>query len=242
MKKNSKKNIKLEYSKPLLVFLIIIIIAFIVTYMVNKKSVEDYKSIKTDSSKYYVYTYKENRQSKSYIPQINIFSEDAQKVNKKIIEESKVYLNSNTPDTSVSYQYNQHKNILSIVLTYKNLNEKKELQFSFKTFVFDLKDDGRLLSSEEILSKYDITTIGVDNIIKKKMKSIYIDEVEKGFIKQSECDFNCYLKLRGTTDFSQNANYYIENGHLVVYRAFNVYSKYKEEEYFTRDNFKFIIK
>ena len=89
---------------------------------------------------------------------------------------------------------------------------------------------------------YDITTIGVDNIIKKKMVELYNDEITKGYFKKSECDFNCYLKLRETNDFSKNANYYIENGHLVVYRTFNVYTKYKEEEYFTRDNFKFVIK
>lgn len=239
--RNNKRR-KIEYSKPLLIFVTIILISFIVTIIINKRSIEDYSIIKADTKKEYIYTYKENQRSRSYIPQINIFSKDASKVNKEIIEESKEYLNSNTPDISVSYKYNQYKNILSVVMTYKILNTNKELEFFFKTYVFDLKQDGKLLSDVEILNMYDITTVGIDNLIKKKLLEIYNDEVNKGIINKNECNYKCFLDLRGSEDFSKRAKYYIENGHLVVYRAFNVYSKYKEQKYFTRDHFKFIIK
>ena len=240
MKNKSKR--KIEYSKPLLISAIVVTIALIVTIIINKKSVEDYSTIKADTEKYYVYTYKENERSRSYIPQINIFSKDAVKVNKEIIEESEEYLKSNTSDISVSYKYNQYKNILSVVMTYKILNTHKELEFFFKTYIFDLKQDGKLLTDEEILNMYDLTSIGVDNLIKSKLLEIYNDEVSKGIINKNSCDYKCFLRLRGSEDFSKGAKYYIENGHLVAYRAFNVYSEYNEEKYFTRDNFKFIIK
>ena len=50
------------------------------------------------------------------------------------------------------------------------------------------------------------------------------------------------MSLRKIDDYLDDVNYYIENGSLVVYKTFEVYSKYNEEDYFTRDDFKFYIK
>ena len=233
---------KLDYSKPLLITLILVLVIFFILFIINKRSSNNYSSLKKDTKKDIIYTYEESSRSRSYIPQINLFSLDALKINKEIIKDSREYLDSNTPNKSVIYNYNYYKDKLSVVLTYKDINDNGELEFSFKTYVLDLSNDGSVMSDSDILNLYDITKMGIDNLIKKKLYDVYQDEVSKGIIDSNECDYLCYLKLRGTNNFSENSNYYIENGHLVVYRSFNVYTKYKEEKYFTRDNFKFIVK
>ena len=53
---------------------------------------------------------------------------------------------------------------------------------------------------------------------------------------------NCYLKLREVSDLLSGVNYYIENDSLVVYRSFQTYSIYDEQDYFTRADFRFLIK
>ncbi len=236
------KKEKLEWNPKLLIVLIIIVILCIILNIVNNNKSKEYETYKQDTSKNYVYTKYHSDTNKASIPYINVSGEDVSKVNNEIINEATPYLTSSDPNKTVTYRYNQNKNILSVVLTYRDIDSNDQLTYLYKTYVFDLKNNAHLLSDEEILKKFNITYAEVNEIMATKMKEKYQDEVSKGYIEKNECDYKCYLNLRNITNYIDNANYYIENSRLVVYKVFEVYSIYGEEDYFTRNDFKFIIK
>jgi len=240
MKKNNK-NKKVEYNKKLLIFLIVILIIYFILQGINNKNKTRIDSFKLSASKEYVYT-KATNTNNSKVPYVNLFGSDAQKVNNQIDTLTKEYLESNNKNKSITYRYNQNKNILSVVLIFKNINEYQQLYYNYKTYVFDIKAGCKLLTNDQILKKFNITYAQVNEVMKKTMQQKYIDEVKKGFIDKNECNYACYLEHRNIKRYIDNANYYIENSHLIVYRAFEVYSIFGEEDYFTRNDFKFLIK
>ena len=91
--------------------------------------------------------------------------------------------------------------------------------------------------------KLDEIKDNVNEVKYNTFKNKYLDEVKKDIISSSKCDYNnCYLKLREVSDLLSGVNYYIENDSLVVYRSFQTYSIYDEQDYFTRADFRFLIK
>ncbi len=233
---------KIEINKKLLLLLSIVIVLYLILQLLQIYNNSKLSNYKYDKNKDYVYTKYSSSLNKATVPYINILSKDVEKINEEIINISKEYLSSNNPDKTVSYRYNQNKNILSIVLTYRDVDSEQRLNYSFKTYVFDLKNKGKLLTNEEIINKFNISYVKINEIMSNQMKEKYSDELKKGYLVKEECDYNCFLEMRKINNYIDNANYYIENGHLVVYRAFDIYSIYNEEEYYTRNDFKFIIK
>lgn len=236
-----KTNRKIEYNKKLLVLLIIVIGLFVILQIVKNQKESTYTNYKIDNTKEYVYT-KYSSVNNAKVPYINIKGEQAKKVNEEIITLTKDYLNSKNKNKTVTYRYNQNKNILSIVLTFRDVDQLEQLSYNYKTYVFDLKENCKLLTNEEIIRIFNITYAEINEIMAKTMQEKYLDEVEKGYIDKNECNYSCYLEHRNITNYIDHANYYIENSHLIVYRAFEVYSVFGEEEYFTRNDFKFLIK
>lgn len=233
---------KIEYNKKLLIALIIVLILYVILLVVKNKNDQTYTNYKDDESKEYVYTKYESSKNNAKVPYINLLTEDAKKVNQEILNLTTEYLKSTNKNKTVTYRYNQNKNILSVVLSFRDINEYDQLKYSYKTYVFDLKKSAKLLTDNEIIDKFDITYAEVNEIMAKTMKEKYVDEVKKGFIEKNECNYSCFLENRNINNYIDQANYYIENAHLMVYRAFEVYSIYGEEEYFTRNDFKFLIK
>ena len=237
---NGIKNI--EVNKKLLIVLVMLVILFAILKIINYNSNTKYVSYKLDSDQKYVYTKYSSSTNSAKVPYINIVGADASEANDEIVSNVESYLSSKDVNKTVTYRYNQYKNILSVVLTYRDIDSEKRLQYRFKTYVFDLKNDCKLLSDEEILNRFNVTYANVDNEMAKSMKDKYNDELDQGILTKDKCDYNCFLRLRGITHYIDNANYYIEEGHLVVYRSYNVFSVYNEEDYYTRNDFKFIIK
>lgn len=233
---------KIEYNKKLLILLIIVLILYAILLVIKNKNDNNYTNYKDDSNKEYVYTKYQSSKNNAKVPYVNLVSEDAKKVNNEIITLSTDYLKSTNKNKTVTYRYNQNKNILSVVLTFRDVNEYEQLKYNYKTYVFDLSKGAKLLTDDEIINKFSTTYAEVNEIMSKSMKEKYVDEVKKGYIDKNECNYSCYLENRNINNYIDNANYYIENSHLIVYRAFEVYSIYGEEEYFTRNDFKFLIK
>ncbi len=233
---------KHQISKILIALLIIIVILFIILKIVDLKNNSKYEKYKLDKTKEYVYTKYTSTKNNAKVPFINIKKEVITQVNNEIENDTRIYRNSDDPNKTVTYRYNQNKNILSIVLTFRDIDEEERLIYSYKTYVFDLANNCKILTDEEILKKFKTTYAHVNNTIGKAMQEKYKDEVKKGYLDKNECNYKCFLEMRNITNYLDNVNYYIEEGSLVVYKAYDVYSIYGEEEYYTRNDFKFIIK
>ena len=237
-----KNQQKIEYNKKLLIALIVVLALYAILLVIKNKSDNHYTNYKDDINKEYVYTKYQSSKNNAKVPYINLVTEDAKKVNHEILTLTTDYLKATNKNKTVTYRYNQNKNILSVVLTFRDINEYEQLEYSYKTYVFDLSKSAKLLTNDEIINKFDITYAEVNEIMAKNMKEKYVDEIVKGYVDKNECNYSCYLENRNINNYIDNANYYIENSHLIVYRAFEVYSIYGEEEYFKRSDFKFLIK
>ena len=191
----------------------------------------------------YIYDYVTYSASETSIPYINLNTDFAKVLNGQLEKLSSSYKNSNSSTNSLSYRFNVSGNYLSLVLIFKKMDSSNRLQFDFKSYVFDLSDGARALSDTEILNLFNIDNNYVEKQINNKFKNKYLDEVKKDIISSSKCDYNnCYLKLREVSDLLSGVNYYIENDSLVVYKSFQTYSIYDEQDYFTRADFRFLIK
>lgn len=237
------ENLKnLEFSKKLLTFLIIVVVILLALQLIKNKKENLYNSYKESPKKEFVYTKYHSDTNNASVPYINLTGENIKKINKEIVENATSYLTSENKDKTVTYRYNQSKNILSLVITYRDVDENDRLIYSYKTYVIDLKADQKVLTNDEIINKFNITYKEINDIMDSQMKEKYKEEIKEKYIEKNECDYSCYLKTRGINSYIENASYYIENSRLVVYRPFDVYSIYGEEDYFTRKDFKFIIK
>lgn len=231
-----------EVNKKLFIAFIIIVALCVISLIFKMYLSGRENRYKVDKDREYIYRYDYYSASKTNIPYINIDTDFVNNLNTQIQKIGLSYKNSQTSNNSMSYRFNQYQNILSLVLIFKSLNSNNELQFEFKTYVFDLNDGGRVLTDKEMLNLFNLNMDEVNDILNTKMKKKYNDEVKKKIIPSNICAYSdCYLRLRGINNFLDGANYYIENGKLIVYRSFNTYSVYEEEKYFTRDDFKFVV-
>lgn len=231
-----------EISKKLFITFIVVVVLAIIAFIVSKVYTKDYEDYKIDDDKEFIYTYETYSSSETDIPYVNINIEFAKSLNKSLQELGSSYKSSTTPNVSMNYQYNINNNIVSLVIIFKKLNEKNELVFDYVTYVFDLEKEGKVLTDSEILKKYNITVDDVNEEINLQMVKKYDNEINNNVLPGTCNYIDCFLKLRNINKFTDNAHYFVEDGKLVVYTSYNVYSEYKEEEYFTREDFKFYIK
>ena len=230
-----------EVSKKLFITMIVVLVLTIGATIVKNMYINRYQKYKVNKKEDFIYTKTEYKKSNSAIPYINLNTQFAKELNEQLSTLASTYRKSDTSNNSISYRYNINANIVSLVVILKSINENDELTFDFVTYVFDLDKGAKVLDDEEILSRYNLTEEDVSKEIRKQMKQKYDYEVKEEILP-STCDFNkCFLKLRNIDQFTDNANYFIENEELVVYRSYNVYSKYEEENVYSREDFKFYI-
>ena len=236
------KKYEWEFNKKLIIVLGVLVLLALILFIVLNNIRTDYNTYKIDSDKGFVYTKYSSNKSESKVPFINLVGNDAKKVNNQIVNLSQEYLTNKNNSKTVTYRYNRSKNLLSVVLIFRDYSDGK-LDYNFKTFVLDLKDNVKLLTDEEIKSLFNYTDTDIKVSMTNDLKRMYDQEVNKGYFNPSQCGFSsCYLGMRGMYSLLDNANYYVENSNLVVYRSFIVYTMYHEERYFTRNDFKFVIK
>lgn len=232
---------KFEISRKLFITLIIVVVLAITALIIKITYINKYNKYKIDDNEEFVYTYKTYNNSNTDIPFVNIDSDFAKNLNDQVQKLGETYKESNTSNNSMSYRYNNKDNIVSLVFIFKSLDTNNNLIFDFKTYVFDLKEDGKPLTNDEILDKFGITEEEINKEIELQMVKKYDDEISKKVIPGT-CNFkDCYMALRNVNKFTDNAHYYIEDGWLVVYTTYNAYSQYNEQSYFSRDDFKFYI-
>lgn len=221
-KKNNNKIIAFS----ILVFLIIV---FLVWYAFSNKRSENFNNIKIDSSKYLVYTSNEldSGSYKQYIPFVNIEGEIGELINNNINE----YINSFTnDDTCITYEYDLSGNVLSLLLKVEDhsIADKATLLY-FRSYNINLKHK-EILSNETIFSYFNISNSMILNSYNSKLEEYYNGLVSNNMINSNECNFNCFYKNGEFTNSLDDAEYYIKEGKLFVYKPYVYYSLSDDDE------------
>lgn len=224
---------KIELKRMLLIIGGLIIFAIIISLYTNTFKSDPVKKIKSDKGKTLIYTTKERTVDgkKSEVPYINIKGKNITKLNKDIEKFVDKYYAE--PTSIISYTYDVSDKILSLVVKVAYFD--KVYYPDFRTYNINLSDLS-VLSDDDLLNKFNLTKENVSNKIEDKFTYFYNDALSQGYYS-GECDYNCFLYFRGDKDYLDDIHYYIKDNVLYVYKAFNVYSIYNEENYFTDDDF-----
>ena len=174
---------------------------------------------------------------KTSVPNININSTAVKTINDVIVANANNFLTQDK--NTISYDFDISGKILSLAIQYTNYHDES----GYPTIKFEVYNinfhTGKVLNKEDILSLYDVTEDQVKGVVESKFAKYYKDLVEKKYVNADECDYLCFLYLRGIVDenYLENYHYYIKNGNLYVIKEFSLYSYYKENEYFTTKSF-----
>lgn len=228
------KNKTIIYVAALILISVMLVIFYI------QKNNENFRNIKIDKNKEIVYSKIVNEETNytKYVPYINIKFDIANYINNEIDEF--VSNNLNDSKSTISYEYNISGDYLSVVVKIEDYNNNVGPDTSFKTYVINLKTK-ELLNNMDILTMFNIDEIDVASIIESDFRNYYNDIVDEGYYKSIKCDYNCFLKNRKVSNYLENVNYYINNGDLIAYKPFILYSQLNDGDYFNPSNYEFML-
>ncbi len=228
-------NKKIIFIVSLLV--VFVLVVFVISSLLKKEKVYDYKKIIKESGYDIVYPIKSEKDD-TKIPVINIENENIKKVNSEIIELYEFYVLEK--GNKFSYKYSVSEDILSLLITLKS-EVLGNTYLNYKSYIIDL---GKLdvMSTEEILNKFNVDKDDLNYFLINKFLNYYTDMVDKKILSKNECDFDCFIKQCNFEDFMEANSYYVNKNHLEVYKFFNIYNEYDYDSYFTEDSFRFVIK
>ncbi len=223
---------------PVIVIVTFLLVLFNVYFYLNRSSKNgDYASIK-EKNNLIVYT----RYTKTYkeitttVPYINLKSSIIGDLNQEIADMANGYLKNN--DNVITYDYKISGDILSVVIQI-NCYDRPLPEVIFHTYNINLAEK-RMLEDDELLGLYGIDSSYVKQKLENKFQDFFKDERNK-HIFDEECDYKCFLYMRGIEDYLDNIHYFVDNSKLYVFKEFNIYSIYKEEKYFKNTDFKIEI-
>ena len=226
--KKSQIYLFLEFS----IFSILMILVY--AFMSNSNPYDKVKIDKKLDIIYSVYNKKDFS-----VPSININDEVFYNINQYIV--TKAYEFISKEGSSISYNYTISGEVISLAIQYVELDKYERPIVDFDTYVINIMDK-HLLTQEEILNKLNISIDEINGQLSHKFRAFYNDEKDKKILDQ-ECDYECFLYMRGieNNNYIENIELYISEGKLYVLRAFDIYSPFSEEDYFTFDDFLFEI-
>lgn len=244
------RKTRVDYSLILMVFFIIMaIICLIVYFIMENQSSKNYID-KMDIDKDYIYTLKkvknENSESETVIydkiPSINLAGGKYQQINNEILNQYNELVKSNNY-IYYGYQFNQSKNILSLVVQYTYYPVQTVYPIiHFDTYNIDL-ESGKILTDQELLKIYHVSKKQLKVYMEAKFKKFYTDIVSSGYYTKKQCDYDCFLKNRGLSkNYLENISFYVEAGKLTLFKYYYRDSVYHEIEFFTDDSYQFLIK
>ena len=227
---------KKKFSKTTLIIisLIVLSILLLVFYFIN--DTYDYSKKLLDSSKDFVYTYKDYSTTKftKQVPHLNLSIVD---INEKIDNFVSSYVNQ---DNIITYKYSISNNVLSLVIRIISFTSEKAPLNYFKSFNINL-DTLQEVDNAEVLNAYNITSEDVQAKIEKQFKDYYYDLVFQEKINETACNIECFIQRRGFLGYMQDVYYYIDNGKLIAYKPFLINTSTWEYEYFKDCDFSFKI-
>ena len=209
----------------------ILIFALIIYGLSKITKTDTYDNIKENRYENLVYTANYSTEDQK-IPYINI--KDFSKVNMNIQDITNKYRGKS--NATINYKYNTSGIILSVIISILHDTDDVPI-LEFVSYNINLKTKGIILD-KQLLNYYNLSMEDVNKKIQAKFQQHYIKEVKEGYIVKQECNFACYLDLRGNYD---KYAYYVEKGNLYAYVPFDAYTIYGEEEYFKDKDFKMYL-
>lgn len=184
---------------------------------------------KLSSSLDYVYTSRSTEDSK--MPYINLVGKEIIDINSEILTKYLQVTNKNRG--YMNYSYSVYSDIISLVV----LATDSEGNIETITYNVSIKDK-KLLSSNELLSKFDLTYDQVKTKMENYVAEYYNYEISKGYIAKS-CNFNCYIN-NYDIDVYSDYNFFVRDKNLYINKKFNTTYEflYDENNPFTLFEFK----
>lgn len=174
------------------------------------------------------------------VPVINIDSSVVDDINSDIMDYYQNYLTKFTQ--GFLYEYSVSDYLLSIlIVSQQRYADADYSDVYYHSYNIDLKNM-TLLSDEDIFDIYKIDEDTLRYFITYKFVEFYNDLIEQGYFTKEECDFSCFMASKNIVNVMNDNTYYIENGNLILYKPFNIYTAYGEENYFSLNSFRFIVK
>ncbi len=240
IEREEKQN-KNNTNKVIIVIAVaIFLIIFILVYGINKNNNSNFNDVKENKDKDLVYTrYTKNTNNFQVdVPYVNMNIGVAKGINEDINLFVNDFLDSNK--ALITYKYSINGHILSLLIQIVDYDVKTVPQTYFRSYNINISN-GDLLSDQALLDYYGITTEQVESIIRNQFQDYYNEEVEEGYFAKEECNMECFLVYRDMEGYMENLNYYIDSNKLYVYKPFQVYSIFGEEEFFKDSDFEFLI-
>lgn len=206
------------------VFLLIVVIS----YFFYNKSSDNYNNLKVDKSKHLIYTVSKTQSGfyNQYKPILNIKGEVSDTINNDIDE---YYSNFNKDNICITYEYDLNGKVLSLIIKVEDYSyvESAAILY-FRSYNIKL-DNMEILSNEKILEYFDMTNEDVENKLNDAVYKYYTSLINKHSIDEDECDYDCFLKSREFQSGTEDNEYYIKEGKLVVFKPY-VFMKSTDNE------------
>ena len=228
-KKNKEKNSNDKYI--IAIICLIVFGIFVIYHYANSNNVFDkYKLNKNKNIVFPIYS-----KGKTSVPNLNLKGQVIEEVNNIIVSKANDFLKGKN---TITYNFEINGKILSLAIQYVDYYDEDK----YPIITYDVYNinyySSKLLSSDEMLQLYGIDKSMVKPIVEAKFGEYYNKAIEKGYYG-GECDYDCFLLLRGinNNDYLENSYYYIKNGNLYILKPFKIYSPFSEEKFFSTNDF-----
>ena len=231
--------IELEQYKPYIKIILFLIIGTVIIILISvlatsntSNSIDTYFSIKEEHKD-------DTTNFTSYLPNVKFSSDDAKKVNEEIEQD---FNNALDYESMFTYQVDLNDNYLSLATfyIYNDINDNNYPKTIIRTYNFNL-DTGNLVTDTDLLKEFSVTESDIVNTLEQEFTNYYKQELESMYFTEAECNYDCFLDLRGIDSYSDNVFLYVVNNELHFYRPFAIYSRYEDEQFYRHEDFLFEI-
>lgn len=216
----------------LLLFLVLFFICFSIFASFFRDREVDYTHLKKDYDKEYVVL-------DSTVPQFNLSSSGVSDLNKEIKKDFLFY----RKQIGVTYDIKSYlsSSILSLVVSFTYTEEGNTLYETTKycTYNYDLENEV-VLSNQELLDLYGLTTKQVKMFLEQKFKNTYYYQLSKQQI-DSSVTYSYFLQSKGIDNYMDNISFSVEKGSLICYRPFYITPINDDYKNFTIKDFRFVV-
>lgn len=216
------------------VLIAVLVLMFIIVMMITNKNKDEHKVY---DNRNYIYTseIKDIGGIKSKLPLVNLYGEEIDILNKDIM--GKYYTENLIGEKYMDYEYYKNNNILSLIVKLYYLESNDYAPSNIYFYNIDI-NEGTLISNEELLSIYNISTEEVENELIEHIEEYYNYEVDNNYI--SGCDINCY-KDRIGSNLLEDISYYVKDNNIYAYKYFLIDRNLAYDENKPFDLFRFKI-
>lgn len=235
---------KISKRKPIWIIfciLVVVIVSSFVFFVLLFPRKFDYQDLLKNKEKNIVYSLDSlDVLETDKVPVINIDSSFIDDINSDIMNYYQDYLTKFTQ--GFLYEYSVSGPVLSIlIVSQQRYADAEYSDISYHSYNIDLEKMA-LLSDKDIFDMYKIDEDTLRYFITYKFVEFYNDLIKQGYFTKEMCDFSCFMESKNIVNVMNDNTYYIEDGKLILYKPFNIYTPYSEEKYFSLDSFRFVVK